>query len=540
MTGIAPRVGRFVVAAVPLAFLAAFFIYPLATLLARGLADDSWRLGDVLTEGSFLKIIWFTIWQAFASTALTLVVALPLTWVMANFSFRGRRLVRALVTVPFVLPTVVVGGAFVATMDRFGLDGGTVRLRHTVWIVLIAHAFFNVAVIVRTVGGYWQRLDDRPEQVARSLGASPWRTFREVTLPRLRPSVLAASSIVFLFTFTSFAIILILGGPRRRTIETEIFRWAVTKGDTSTAAALAIVQLIAVVAMVALNSWLTSRATGRQRLVDDRARPLAGTRQRSLAVGAGVLTLGFLIVPIAALVERSLSSGGGYGFGNYAALSERVRFLPISALDALGNSLLFALAAAGIAVLVGGLASLVIVHGTKTLSRVLDLGLLLPLGTSAVTLGFGFLIALDERPLDLRSSWWIVPIAQALIAVPFVIRSVVPVLRAIDERVREAATSLGASAAAVRREIDFPIGARALANGAGFAFAISLGEFGATSFVGRGPDSLTVPLAIERLLSTPGDQLRGQAMALAVILMVVTALVVALIDGRNDSTAGVL
>ena len=462
-------------AILPAAFVGVFFIYPVTTLIARGLGADIDRLGDVLTDSRFLRVIWFTTWQAAVSTLLTCLVAMPLTWAIANRQFVGRRLARVLVTIPFVLPTVVVAGAFVALMDRFGLDEGAIRLRHTVWAILLAHVFFNVAVFVRSVGGFWSQLDRQPEQAARTLGASPFRAFREVTLPRLRLPLVSALSIVFLFSFTSFAIVLLLGGPRRSTLETEIYRYAVTRTDISTAAALSIVQMVAVVTLVVVNGWLQRRASDRQGLVADRAVKARSTRQRLSVFGVVAGTAVLLGLPVGVLVERSLSNGDGYTLDNYRALTDRVRLLPVSAMDALVNSLLFAVAAAGISLLVGGLASLAIVHGGRWTSRVLDLGMLLPLGTSAVTLGFGVLIALDRGVLDLRGSWWIVPITQALIAIPFVIRAVVPVLRAIDPRMREAASTLGASPGVVRREIDMRIGARALATGVGFAFAISLG-----------------------------------------------------------------
>jgi len=240
-------------------------------------------------------------------------------------------------------------------------------------------------------------------------------------------------------------------------------------------------------------------------------------------------------LPVAVLVERSFLSGGGYSLDNYRALAVRVDLLPLTALEALVNSFVFALAATAMAVTVGGLASLVVVHGQRALSRVFDLGLMLPLGASAVTIGFGMLIALDQPPLDLRSSRWLVPVAHALIGVPFVMRTLVPTLRSIDRRLREAAAVLGASPGVIRRRIDFPISARALVVGAGFAFAVSLGEFGATSFLPRQPDRLTAPLALFRLLGTPGQQLRGQAMALAVVLMVITGFSVLAIETRRGS-----
>ncbi len=161
--------------------------------------------------------------------------------------------------------------------------------------------------------------------------------------------------------------------------------------------------------------------------------------------------------------------------------------------------------------------------------RALDLAVMVPLGTSAVTLGFGILIALDSPPLDLRTSPAIVPIAQALVGIPFVVRSLVPALRAVDPRQREAAAVLGATPVRARVEVDAALAARPLLVGAAFAFAIALGEFGATSFLAR-PDAPTVPVAMYRLLGQPGAALRGQAMALGTILAILTALSVLVIE----------
>ena len=522
---------------VPAAFLGVFFLYPVGTILVRGLgADGLDRLLGLPGRASFRGVAWFTVWQATVSTLLTVVVALPGAHLLARRRFRGRALFRAATTVPFVLPTVVVGGAFLALFDRLGLVDGPFRATRTVWAILAAHVFFNVAVVLRTVGGFWEGLDHRPEEQARVLGATPWQAFRWVTLPRLWPSIAAASSIVFLFCFTSFGVILILGGPTRATLETEVWRHAVFRGDLASATALAVVQLAAVLAMVVVANRLQRRRAVGQRPVRRKV-PRAGARLLAGNLGLLGAVLG---LPVAVLVERSLAIDGGWSLRNYAALSDRVNLLPVSAIGALQNSLLFAVVATGLAVVVGGLASLVVVHGRRAASRAFDLGMMLPLGASAVTLGFGMLIALDEPPLDLRSSRWLVPVAHALVGVPFVMRTVVPTLRGIDSRLREAAATLGASPARVRREVDLPIAARALAVGAGFSFAVSLGEFGATSFLPRNPDRLTAPLALFRLLGTPGETLRGQAMALAVVLMVLTAASVLVIEGwgRRGSVRG--
>ena len=219
--------------------------------------------------------------------------------------------------------------------------------------------------------------------------------------------------------------------------------------------------------------------------------------------------------------------GDGYGFDAYRQLTRPTSALLATPWEAVLNSVLYAAAATAIAVVVGGLAAFAIAG--RRGARVLDGLLMLPLGASAVMLGFGFVIAFDRWPVDFRSEPWIVPIVQALVALPFVVRAVAPTLRAIDERQREAAALLGASPGRVRREIDLPIVGRALAVAAGFAFAISLGEFGATVFLAR-PDSPTLPVAIFRFLGRPGELNAAQAYALAVILMGVTVVSVVLVE----------
>ncbi len=536
---VAAVLGWALAAAAPLAFLAVFFAYPVLTVVADGLNS----LGDLLGRSSIRGVMWFTVWQAVASTALTLAVGIPAAAALARLRPRTRRVVRAVITVPFVLPTVVVAGAFEAVFDRFGLDGGTLSLHHTVWAILLAHVFFNYAVVVRTVGSWWAGLDGRNADAAAVLGATPLRGFRHVTWPLLRPAVAASAAVTFLFSFTSFGVILILGGPTRATVETEIYRYAITRLDFATASALALCQLVAVAALVGLAG-----VAERRRAVARRApgRTAPRSRRGVIAVNAAVAVL-LLGVPIVTLVERSFATGGGYGVANFAALADRVQMLPTTALAALRHSLAFAVLATLIATGIGALASFVVVGGrahaaangrTGWLRRLFDVGLTLPLGVSAVTVGLGMLLALDTPPLEFRTAWWIIPVAHALVGMPFVVRTLVPTLRSIDDRLREAASVLGASPLRTRREVDAPIASRAVAVGAAFAFAVSLGEFGATAFLPRRPDTLTAPLALFRLLGTPGETLQGQAMALAVVLMAATVASVLVIEGlrRTDES----
>jgi thiamine transport system permease protein len=247
-------------------------------------------------------------------------------------------------------------------------------------------------------------------------------------------------------------------------------------------------------------------------------------------------TLVFMVTPLLVLVERSLAVAGGYGLASYegllsAAPRARLAHAPI---DAVVDSLGFAVVATLLAGSLGAMAAVVVGYRRGWLTRSFDALVMLPLGTSAVIVGFGFLVALGEPPLDLRTSWLLIPIAHALIALPFVLRAIVPVVRSIDDRLREAAAVLGASPARTWRQVDGPILARAALVGAGFAFAVSLGEFGATLFVAR-PDSTTIPVAIYRLLGQPGSASFGMAMALATLLMVLTAAAVLVIERLRGS-----
>ncbi|MDJ0925997.1 MAG: iron ABC transporter permease, partial [Acidimicrobiia bacterium] len=520
-------------------FLAFFFVYPLVTVLITGFWTDggldAGPLRTVFGRSALVNVAWFTLWQAAASTLLTLLIGLPAANVMARYDFPGKRFVRAAIVVPFVLPTVVVGSAFLAVLGPDGPLG--IDLRQTVWAILIAHIFFNYAIVVRVVGTYWERIDPQLLEAAELLGAGRLDVFRKITYPILRPAIASAASLIFLFTFTSFGIILILGGISHATIEVEIWRQATGLLNFEVAAALAFLQMAGITLILLLYSRYQERRSVQfaHRSITMSKRPAPGAQRRHVISNLVVMAL-LLGTPLVLLVERSLRTGSGYGLDGYSGLGEQIAGLGAPATTAIWNSARFAVVATVIAVAVGLAAATVIAYRRGWLSRSFDALLMLPLGTSAVTLGFGFLLALDE-PVDLRTSIWIIPIAHALVAVPFVVRTGVPVLRSVKHRLREAAATLGAAPEQVWREVDLPLVSRAALIGAGFAFAVSLGEFGATSFLAV-PTNPTLPTAIFRLLGRPGTTSFTSAMALSTILMIGTAGSVLLIERLRKNVAG--
>jgi thiamine transport system permease protein len=522
---------HFVLYLLPLAFMIVFFFYPLGNIFARNLNGAS--LKEFLEQIYLLKVIWFTFWQAALSTILTLILGLPAAYVFARYDFAGKSFLRSLVTVPFVLPTVVVAASFRALLgphgplnefmiNAFDLQRAPLRLEQTLAIIVLAHIYYNMAVVIRLVGGFWANLNPRLTEAARGLGASSPRAFWEVTFPLLRSPLIGASVLIFLFTFTSFGVILMLGGPSFSTIETEIYRQYVTFLNPQVAAILALLQIgFTFVLMLLYAHWQ------RRLIVPLDFRPRKTTLRRphsaleKLVVALLVFGLSvFMLSPLIALVWRSLTDrSGAFTLAYYQALSLQrqgsITFVP--PLVAVRNSI-------GYAILTMLLAGLLGVLGAAMVSRRsrwrgwLDPIFMLPLGASAVTLGFAYVLSLGP----LRTSAFIVLAAHTLVALPFVVRSILPVMQGIRPSLREAAMIMGASPFRTWREIDLPIISRALLVGALFAFTVSMGEFGATSFIVR-PNSgfLTMPIAIQRYLSQPGALNFGQALAMSAILMAV-------------------
>lgn len=532
------RIAGWVLAvALPLAFVGVFFAWPVTAIVVRGLLPDGVLDGagilEVLSRPRTQRIVGFTIGMAAAATAITLVLGMPVAYVLARLRFRGRGVLRAAVLVPFVLPTVVVGIAFRALLRDTPLDGSVVA-------ILAALVFFNVAVVARTVAVAWESLDPRQEEAARVLGAGPARVFATITLRRLAPSIAAAASIVFLFCSTAFGTVLVLGGAKYATIETEIWLLTTQFLDLRAASVLSVAQLVVVLLLLVLTARVRGGTTAQNRSFASR-RP---RRSDSPVIVAAVIVAVALAVPLAALVERSLRVAGDWSLGNYLALASTGarNALAVTPWQALGNSLGFAAAATGLAMLVGLVAAILLSrrprspHARRGLD-LLDGALMLPLGVSAVTVGFGFLITLNTPPLDLRTSPVLVPIAQALVATPLVVRTLLPVLRSVGTRMREAAATLGAAPWRVILTIDLGVAARAALAATGLAFTVALGEFGATTFLSR-PDAATLPVVIYRLIGLPGGDNAGMATAASVVLAAVCVAVVALVERLRVNSAG--
>jgi thiamine transport system permease protein len=513
--------------AIPLTFVAVLFYWPIAKITSLGFSGD-WLA--TLSEPKTLDVIWFTLWQAAVSTLVTLVIAIPGAYLLYRKSFPGQRFIKALITVPFVLPSIVVAVGFTVfrNVHDFWIELGLTFLADPIYWIIAAHVFVNYSIAVRTIGGVWAGLDTEIDEAAELDGAGRLRSLLSISLPQLRPAVFSAAALVFLFSATSFGIVLVLGGGQVQTIETAIYFSATQFLDLEAAAALVFVQTLITGAAFLVGSSLAKGTVGLEQVFEGSRKPRVDRRDWPASVLTAGIVLGLLVMPMLLVLVEAFKVGDGWGLTNFTNLGTRGArdLLNISVTDAAANSLRNMVIAAGIAFVLGTLISWLLV---RTKQKLLDLVFLVPLGVSSVVLGFGFLVSFDAAWFPLRSSWLIVPLAQALIALPMVIRLVYPALVSIGKRPIEQASLDGASSWQIWRFVESGMIKGVLFTAAGYAAIISVGEFGASSFLAYGSEG-TIPTLLFRLIARPGEQNYGMAMAVSAILIVFVLSVMLLLN----------
>lgn len=543
--------------AVPILFLLLFFALPIAAVLVfafggggRGLpaffelvrdpayAADSLRRAaqDLALHPYYRNRVLFTLEQATLSTLLTLAAGLPLAYLFSHHDFPLKRFLRAAFTAPFVLPALVVALAFYTFLGPrsiLGLD--LLTPLGPLGAILLAHVFYNVSLILRLVGNTWERLPPGLLESSRTLGAGPWRTLWRVELPLVRPAIVAASLLVFVFTLTTFGVVLLFRGDLPiGTIETLMFE--VTRGIYPLyplAATLALFQLV--ITYLALTAFVVLQRRHQTPLIPPTPRrrpplPIWGWP----IVGAAAV---FLTGPPLALLIASFRPSGEWSLRGYELILTNE--FPIGAYTgtaALTNSLAYAGGTLVLALVLAWLAALAAQRARHAAWA--EALLLLPLGLSSVIVGLGFLLAWNGQGLpDLRASPSRILLAHVLIAFPFAARILSPTLEAIPPSLRETARTLGARPLAVTRLVDLPLSYPAIGVAAIYAFGTSLGEFGATLLLRR-PETATVPLAIFDAFGRIGAPHHAQANAYAALLLVVAVLSFLLLERLRPRTGG--
>lgn len=525
-----------VVGAAAAALIAWSLLYgwPIWAIVDRSLAGVAGRTGltpdtvrSVSVDRRIHRLLLISVAQTLCSTMIVVMLGAPIAWVLARLEFAGRRLLSAVVMTPFVLPTLTVAGSMV------GLAGGLPRSDGArLALIVAAHVTFNLGIFVRSVSASIAATPPDLERAAMVLGRRPARAVVSTTFASIRSEIVSAAIVVAVFCLTSFGVIVVLGGASVGTIEVEIWVLTTRSLDLGRAAVLAGIQLAVVGMLVAIYQRLAPTRTMRMIRIRDARRRALDRFDRGLVAMAALTIVTTCVVPLTGLIVRSFRGPEGWTLEHYAwvVTGEVPGITGRSVVSVLGYTVAAALVATSLAVSIAIPAAFLACHDGR-IGRWAELFMTIPLGISAATLGFGFLVAFSGPVVDLRGNWLFVPLVQAAAGVPVVFRVVMTAGRGLDRSLLDAAAVGGARWSRRVREIVWPALRHSVGVAAGFGFAMAVGEFGATVFLSR-QDQPTAAVVIGRLLGRPGDSNIGRALALSCVLGVLATVSVAAIDRK--------
>jgi len=502
----------------PMLFWGLAFALPLLAVLAKTNRVPGTIL-QLISSPYYRAVLGLTFKQAGLSTLFAVLLGLPGAYIVGRFDFNGRRLLKSIGTIPFVLPSILVVLGFILVFGNSGLINSLLRLvaadfegwriLYSLRAIIMAHVFYNFPITLRIVGDAWLSLPRSTYLASRSLGAPPIRAFFSIDFPRLAPAILNSVVITFLYCFLSFAVIIVLGGgPELSTLEVEIFRLAKHRLDLSAAAGLAIVEIAFTTTIILSLGWMDSWL--RRRSADN---SLASQRELGTLSAGKLIAASIYFLPILVLILAPLLSIVFYSF---LTRTTRAGALVLSLdnwrklLFSNGAVLSVPILAIIRTILLGSIvainstisAALVSWHAMRKRGSWIMEGLMsLPLGVSSIILGLGYLIVIERIPHTPMIRLAALIGAHTMIALPFSYRIVSGGLKAISSRVLQAARSSGASAAKSFFTVELPLAKRSLITAAVFSLALSAGELSAAVILA--PNNFTtIPMAIYRMIGT--------------------------------------
>jgi thiamine transport system permease protein len=537
---------RWTAIASPLVLLGAFLIFPVVSVLIEGLIyGPGTSFIEVISSVVTQSVLNFTLVQALISTILVVIIGLPGAFLLARLRMRGKSLLRASLIVPFVLPPIVVVVGFLRVFGEFGIldsllmalagtSDSILNLANGFVGIILAHAFYNIPLVIVMVSSALERLNPEIEETSEILGATTLQKFRHVILPHIRASLLAAAVLTFLFCFMSFPIVLALGEGRYMTLEVRIW-YAFRTFDFGEASSLALIQILITLALAFSYVRLgrIEENGGRTGTIKTMSFDEISLTWKVCAVGYLLLIAVLVAGPILAIAQAAVYNpfSGQYtldGFANLLDAGTGGGLIPLA------NSLLYAVLATILAVVLG--IPLAYLHRTRQrgLPTLASAMTLLPLGISAITVAYG-LMRIIAVPLGLTTNPWVlIVIAQTLIGLPFSARAIELSLRNIDSEVIEQAESLGASRLQRLFYIELPLLAPGILAGGVFAFAMAIGEMSATLFIAL-EQNTTLAVVIYQYL---GVRKMVEAGAAAFVLVAICFIAFLVIGKLSDETSG--
>ncbi len=572
------RVSSLTIFFLPVLVLFIIFLLPLVTILQNGFISPRNELNISYILFVFEdRVTWhffkFTILQACLSTFLTLVIGLPGAYYFARYDFIGKKYLRALLTVPFVLPPIVVligfislfgsegiakdfivfiGQFFIFQTEKpetlfdpilfpeFSIFSYNIRIPGLPIGILLTHAFYNIPIVIRLGSATLEQRDPELDDIAETLGSRGFHRFRRLFITQVLPGLLASGFLTFFYCFTSFAIVLYFGGVRYQTLEVKIFKLSrdySRREYLNFASGLAIIQILVCIFLLVTYYYLLKDAITKKAARTDQAPTLSLFRNYQISVRTKILFLLYLIFitlfllsPLISIFYESLFDNGHLTFSAYETLLKDDKLgLQTSPRKMVENSLSYAFITLIIATIIGVFSASAIFHLKRTnhhkTALIYSILFLAPIATSGVTLGLGMLRLFGSENLYYHGSFFIV-LTHILVAIPFVNRAVNSAYEKVDPDLIEVSQTLGANRLRVFVRVELPLLFPGIVAAAVFAVAISFGEFGASYFIGATqPNQATMVVGIYQLLRPGGLQLSA-AMASILIIICVTSFLI--------------
>ena len=465
-------------------------------------------------------VFQFTVMQAVFSSIATLAIGIPIAWQLGRYEWPFQTVIRSLLTMPFVMPSIVAAMGFLHLIGDDGLDMRS-DSSTWLWVLIIAHAWFNLSLVIRFCEPVLSTLDPSLEEQLRLLpeGRTKFGRFRYLWLPLLIPSIAAAACMTFVFSFTSFALVkwITLGENTLESMMADIGSSAgipgymVSKNEVILGSSL--IQFTVLLLSLWLMTWLQNRRqsllpTANEKIV--KRKNNAGWFVIIPAICYAVLPLATLVISSFRVTETNVDGSRTYwsteGW-NYAFSA--TNSLP-SGWDALYNSIGYALICLTIALPLGWILAQTIndlEENSPRLARVLDVFTMLPFAVSSVMIGLGVMLGMIKINPEFFYSLWLTPvIAHIMITTPFVVRIILPAMRSLDAKYDECGQTLGMSRMKRFFLIKLPMLRGSILVAAIFTIAMSLGEFGASWVVTRNSDWTTLPVMIDSIRAFPYNE----------------------------------
>lgn len=501
------------------------FALPLYFTFSKAFEGGFDTLKSVFTSPYSYRLVRFTVVESLLSAFISCLIALPFAAFYASYDFKLRKLTLTLSALSFTIPSILVVLGFVIFYGNngvlnnmlksiFSLEESPIRILYTFPAIILAHVYLNLPVAFNLITNGWTSLARNEEMASYTLKKGKMKTFLSITLPKLRGVIANAFVIIFLFCFSSFAIVMVLGGsPEYSTLESEIYRRAHISLDYSGASALSIFSFI--ITTIALSLSYIGRRKEKMERRESALKKIRKKKGKALAALMTLAMLLFILPPMISILYRSFFDRRG----DFSLESWNTIFSASSFLSAILNSLFIAMASAILATV---LAENIAMYSVKCKSRIAPLFATLPLATGSVTLGLGYnFLAAKIGLSSIYTDYLLILATHLVLSIPFAIRTMLPGAKEIPQRVSEASYTLKKSAFETYMRTERPLLKGYRRKAFIFAFALSLGEVNATLALAGGRIT-TLPILIYRLIGSYNYQ---GASALGSVLLILAFIV---------------